>query len=79
MRSLSRKPNVVRLYGKSLSLQIDYYAGVAQLVEQRFCKPSVMGSSPLSSLLVFLIERSEIRKTVIPQIDRREIMRDQYI
>lgn len=31
-------------------------AGVAQLVEQRFCKPQVVGSSPFSSSMVEIFE-----------------------
>ena len=30
-------------------LESGFWAGVAQLVEQRFCKPQVVGSSPFSS------------------------------
>ena len=30
------------------------YAGVAQLVEHRFCKPAVKGSSPFASFTLFL-------------------------
>ncbi len=35
-------------------------AGVAQLVEQRFCKPPVVGSSPITSSVLFFIECGEI-------------------
>jgi hypothetical protein len=35
--------------GRSVGAEICAHAGVAQLVEHRFCKPKVRGSSPLSS------------------------------
>ncbi len=38
-----------RPHGRSAGAEICVHAGVAQLVEHRFCKPKVRGSSPLAS------------------------------
>jgi hypothetical protein len=35
----------------SAAVIVEKYAGLAQLVEQRFCKPKVTGSNPVSGSL----------------------------
>ena len=42
----------------SLISTVSVFAGVAQLVEQRFCKPRVAGSIPVASLIVGKFEKT---------------------
>lgn len=42
------KPNVDNFYMYGYFLSLSQKASVAQLVEQRFCKPSVIGSNPVT-------------------------------
>ncbi len=44
--------NVTKILPKMKNLLVDKCAGVAQLVEQRFCKPQVAGSNPFSSSIL---------------------------